>query len=266
MKVWVPRDAAAKALGAEDVVVALEAEATRRGIDLTVIRNGSRGMVWLEPLVELETPEGRVGFGPFEPADVPALFDVFGAHLKALGLVEEDVITGGSTFTGAPILSSSRAGSPSTSLASASMRARKRSLMNCSTKRLGAKSTSPPPPVRSAAPSGRPCDEPRCQTTPVRTRTVPWMRRPSGCACCGSQSDHQCLRRSTGTGAVRCHQTRANDNLPGPACAACGSAPRQWKVRPGIAGADLRSTPRSDTPAGWQVRPSLVLLWLWAKP
>ena len=89
MKVWVPRDAAAKALGAEDVVVALQAEAARRGIDLSVIRNGSRGMVWLEPLVELETPEGRVGFGPLEPADVPALFDAPGAHPKALGLVEE---------------------------------------------------------------------------------------------------------------------------------------------------------------------------------
>ena len=86
MKVWVPRDAAAKALGAEDVVVALQAEATRRGIDLTVIRNGSRGMVWLEPLVEVEGPEGRMAFGPMTPADVAQVFD---GGPKALGLTEE---------------------------------------------------------------------------------------------------------------------------------------------------------------------------------
>lgn len=86
MKVWVPRDAAAKALGAEDVVVALQAEAARRGIDLTVIRNGSRGMVWLEPLVEVEGPEGRMAFGPMTPADVAQVFD---GGPKALGLTEE---------------------------------------------------------------------------------------------------------------------------------------------------------------------------------
>ena len=86
MKVWVPRDAAAKALGAEDVVVALQAEAARRGIDLTVIRNGSRGMVWLEPLVEVEGPEGRRAFGPMTPADVAQVFD---GGPKALGLTEE---------------------------------------------------------------------------------------------------------------------------------------------------------------------------------
>ncbi|MFZ0097733.1 MAG: NADH-quinone oxidoreductase subunit NuoF [Gemmobacter sp.] len=86
MKVWVPRDAAAKALGAEDVVAALQAEAARRGIDLTVIRNGSRGMVWLEPLVEVEGPEGRMAFGPMTPADVAQVFD---GGPKALGLTEE---------------------------------------------------------------------------------------------------------------------------------------------------------------------------------
>ena len=86
MKVWVPRDAAAKALGAEDVVVALQAEAARRGIDLTVIRNGSRGMVWLEPLVEVEGADGRMAFGPMTPADVAQVFD---GGPKALGLTEE---------------------------------------------------------------------------------------------------------------------------------------------------------------------------------
>jgi formate dehydrogenase iron-sulfur subunit len=54
MRIWVPRDAAAKALGAEEVVSALRAEAEARGIEVEIRRNGSRGMIWLEPLVEIE--------------------------------------------------------------------------------------------------------------------------------------------------------------------------------------------------------------------
>ncbi len=86
MKVYVPLDAAARALGADEVVVALQAEAARRGIALNVTRIGSRGMVWLEPLVELETAEGRVGFGPMTAGEVAQVFD--GGPL-ALGPVED---------------------------------------------------------------------------------------------------------------------------------------------------------------------------------
>jgi formate dehydrogenase iron-sulfur subunit len=46
-------------------------------------------MFWLEPLVEVATPEGRLGFGPLGLADVPALFDNLAAHGKALGLVKK---------------------------------------------------------------------------------------------------------------------------------------------------------------------------------
>ncbi|MDX5413300.1 MAG: NADH-quinone oxidoreductase subunit NuoF [Rhodobacterales bacterium] len=88
MKVWLPRDAAARALGADDVAGTLLTQARARGIDLTLIRNGSRGMIWLEPLLEIETPEGRIGFGPVTPADVAAILDTPEAHPKALGLVE----------------------------------------------------------------------------------------------------------------------------------------------------------------------------------
>ena len=49
--------------------------ARRAGIDLTVVRNGSRGMFELETLVEVETPAGRVGYGPVYPEDVPALVE-----------------------------------------------------------------------------------------------------------------------------------------------------------------------------------------------
>lgn len=73
--VYVPRDAAALALGADATATAVEAEAKRRGEDVHVVRNGSRGMVWLEPLVEVQTPAGRVAYGPVAPEDVPGLFD-----------------------------------------------------------------------------------------------------------------------------------------------------------------------------------------------
>ncbi|MCB1361263.1 MAG: formate dehydrogenase, partial [Rhodobacteraceae bacterium] len=88
MKLYVPLDSAAVALGADDVAAAIRAEADRRGLDLTLVRNGSRGMVWLEPLVELETDAGRMAFGPMTPADVPALFDNPEGHTRALGLTE----------------------------------------------------------------------------------------------------------------------------------------------------------------------------------
>ncbi|MFC2969002.1 formate dehydrogenase beta subunit [Acidimangrovimonas pyrenivorans] len=90
MKIYVPRDAAAKALGADAVAAAVEKEAAARGLDVSVVRNGSRGMIWREPLVEVETGEGRIAFGPVTPGDVPALFEAeFGDHKLALGKTEE---------------------------------------------------------------------------------------------------------------------------------------------------------------------------------
>jgi formate dehydrogenase iron-sulfur subunit len=90
LRVYISRDAAAKACGAEELVAAVRAEAAKRGQDVTIIRNGSRGMVWLEPLLEVATPSGRTGFGMVGADDVPALFDAnFGDHPKAVGLVEE---------------------------------------------------------------------------------------------------------------------------------------------------------------------------------
>jgi formate dehydrogenase iron-sulfur subunit len=86
MRIYVPRDAAAKALGAEDVVRALRAEAEARGIDIEIVRNGTRGMIWLEPLVEVERDGLRHGYGPFAPSDAAALFD---GTLEGLGPVEE---------------------------------------------------------------------------------------------------------------------------------------------------------------------------------
>jgi hypothetical protein len=73
MKIYVPRDAAAKALGAEDVVRALMAEAEARALTVEIVRTGTRGMIWLEPLVEVERDGVRHGYGPFAPSDAVAL-------------------------------------------------------------------------------------------------------------------------------------------------------------------------------------------------
>jgi formate dehydrogenase iron-sulfur subunit len=74
-RVFVPRDAAALSVGADDVAAAIAREAEARRLDVTVVRNGSRGMLWLEPLVEVETPSGRFAYGSMSPEDVPALFE-----------------------------------------------------------------------------------------------------------------------------------------------------------------------------------------------
>ncbi|MBW4022204.1 MAG: formate dehydrogenase [Proteobacteria bacterium] len=88
MKVFVPRDAAAIAVGAERVAQALSRVAAEKGIDLTLVRTSSRGLFWLEPLVEVETPQGRIGYGPATVADAEGILDG-GAAAIALGLVEE---------------------------------------------------------------------------------------------------------------------------------------------------------------------------------
>ncbi|MDZ4392374.1 NADH-quinone oxidoreductase subunit NuoF [Cypionkella sp.] len=89
MKIYLPLDSAAVALGADEIAESLMFQAQARGINLTLVRNGSRGMVWLEPMAEVVTDAGRMAFGPLTLADVPALFDDLAAHPKALGLTDE---------------------------------------------------------------------------------------------------------------------------------------------------------------------------------
>jgi len=89
VRVYVPLDSAAVALGADAVAHAIAAEAERRGLTVEIVRNGSRGMVWLEPLIEVLTEAGRIGLGPMTVADVPAMFGSLPRHPKSLGLVED---------------------------------------------------------------------------------------------------------------------------------------------------------------------------------
>ena len=91
--VFVPRDTTALSLGADAVVEAIAAEAARRGESVTVVRNGSRGLYWLEPMIEVEADGVRHAYGPVQATDVPALFDAgflaAGEHGLGLGPTEK---------------------------------------------------------------------------------------------------------------------------------------------------------------------------------
>lgn len=75
IRIYVPRDAAAVAAGADAVAHRIEAEARQRNQPVRIIRNGSRGLLWLEPMVEIDTAAGRIAYGPVVPEDVPGLFE-----------------------------------------------------------------------------------------------------------------------------------------------------------------------------------------------
>ena len=75
IRVYVPIDSSALSLGAEQVARAIRREAEARGIAIELVRNGSRGLFWLEPLVEVLTPQGRIAYGPVQAEDVPGLFE-----------------------------------------------------------------------------------------------------------------------------------------------------------------------------------------------
>ncbi|MDQ6434773.1 NADH-quinone oxidoreductase subunit NuoF [Mesorhizobium sp. LHD-90] len=87
--IYIPDDSGALALGADRVARVVQAGLSARGLDAKIVRNGSRGAYFLEPMVEVETTEGRFAYGPVSAKDVPSLFDADfltgGAHRLALG-------------------------------------------------------------------------------------------------------------------------------------------------------------------------------------
>jgi formate dehydrogenase iron-sulfur subunit len=91
--VHVPRDSAARSVGADEVADALVRAAARQGRSIRLVRNGSRGMLWLEPLIEVTTVDGRIGYGPVSASDVDDLVAaglLDGAELpQRVGVVEE---------------------------------------------------------------------------------------------------------------------------------------------------------------------------------
>jgi formate dehydrogenase iron-sulfur subunit len=92
LRIFVSRDAGAVAVGADEVALVLALAADKRGIEIEIVRTGSRGMYWLEPLVEVTTPQGRVAFGPVTEFDANSVLDAMladGAHPLRLGLTDE---------------------------------------------------------------------------------------------------------------------------------------------------------------------------------
>ncbi len=91
--IYVPRDSAARSVGADDVARAIAQWSVEEHIDIDLVRNGSRGALWLEPLVEVVTSEGRIGYGPVSVEDLPSLieagFHAGGEHPLRVGVVDE---------------------------------------------------------------------------------------------------------------------------------------------------------------------------------
>jgi formate dehydrogenase iron-sulfur subunit len=92
LRIFVSRDAGAIAVGADEVALALEQAAGSRGADIEIIRTGSRGLYWLEPMIEVATPKGRVAFGPVTEADAASVLEAMtsdSAHPLRLGIADE---------------------------------------------------------------------------------------------------------------------------------------------------------------------------------
>ena len=92
-RVYIPCDTSAVAVGADKVAASLKSEAERLGLEVDIIRNGSRGMFWLEPMLEVVTPQGRVAYGPVRKTDIASLLEADflqgGDHPLKLGLTED---------------------------------------------------------------------------------------------------------------------------------------------------------------------------------
>jgi formate dehydrogenase iron-sulfur subunit len=93
LRIYVPGDAAAVACGADEIAAAIRAAAVTRKIEIEIVRNGSRGMHWLEPMLEVATAKGRVAYGPVELADVQSVLDAMigngGDHKLRVGVPED---------------------------------------------------------------------------------------------------------------------------------------------------------------------------------
>src|SRR5437879_6540470 len=92
LRLFIPIDSGALAVGAEEVAAAFVAAGNKRNLTLDIVRTGSRGLYWLEPLVEVATPQGRVAFGPVALEDVDGLLDAIAqqtSHRLTLGPTDD---------------------------------------------------------------------------------------------------------------------------------------------------------------------------------
>jgi len=93
LRIYVSGDAAAAAVGADDVAAAIATAARRTGLPVDIVRNGSRGLHWLEPMVEVATAQGRIAYGPVSVSDAVSVLEAAaadgGAHPLRLGKPED---------------------------------------------------------------------------------------------------------------------------------------------------------------------------------
>ena len=59
-KIYIPNDSSSLSVGSEETFTVFNSLISDKNID--IVRTGSRGLFWLEPLVELDTEIGRIGF------------------------------------------------------------------------------------------------------------------------------------------------------------------------------------------------------------
>ena len=95
LRIFIPRDAGAVAVGADEVAIAFEQAAAKRKTTIEIIRTGSRGLYWLEPMVEVATAKGRVAFGPVTEADAAAVLDAMAAGSSHRGAQLSPVVAPG---------------------------------------------------------------------------------------------------------------------------------------------------------------------------
>jgi formate dehydrogenase iron-sulfur subunit len=92
MRLFVSRDAGAVAVGADEVALVLGLAAAKRGIEIEIVRTGSRGLYWLEPMIEVATPQGRIAFGPVTEFSANSVLDAMisgGPHPLRLGVADD---------------------------------------------------------------------------------------------------------------------------------------------------------------------------------
>lgn len=88
LRFYIPQDTTACALGADDTAVALRREAEMRGLELDLVRNGTRGMFWLEPLLEVDWGAKRIAFGPALAGDVPGILEALSGDVTTHALYQ----------------------------------------------------------------------------------------------------------------------------------------------------------------------------------
>src|SRR5258706_6964947 len=92
LRIFVSRDAGAVAVGADEVALVLGLAGGQRGIEIEIIRTGSRGLYWLEPMIEVATSQGRIAYGPVTELNASSVLDAIisdGPHPLRLGVTDQ---------------------------------------------------------------------------------------------------------------------------------------------------------------------------------